>query len=76
MQSSAGEELSCQAPSSKEAALNALKRLAATSGTSSVGPTAVGSIKDIDSTDTLKTIAAAYVSAFSQDAKTYPYLVG
>lgn len=38
--------------------------------------TAVGSIKDIDSTDTLKAIAAAYLSAFTQDAKTYPYLVG
>ena len=37
---------------------------------------AVGSIKDIDSTDTLKAIAAAYLSAFTQNAKTYPYLVG
>ena len=58
------------------AALDALRRLAATSGTSSVGLTAVGSIKDIDSTDTLKAIAAAYLSAFTQNAKTYPYLVG
>lgn len=76
VQSSAGEELASQTPQSKEAALDALKRLAATSGTASVGPTAVGSIKDIDSTDTLKAIAAAYLSAFMQDAKTYPYLVG
>ncbi|GAA0229041.1 hypothetical protein GCM10009125_17540 [Castellaniella daejeonensis] len=76
VQSSAGEELASQTPQSKEAALDALKRLAATSGTASVGPTAVGSIKDIDSTDTLKAIAAAYLSAFTQDAKTYPYLVG
>jgi hypothetical protein len=53
-----------------------LKRLASTSATSSVGPTAVGGIKDIDSTDTLKAIAAAYLSAFTQNAKTYPYLVG
>ena len=59
-----------------EAALDALKRLASTSATSSVGPTAVGSIKEIDSTDTLKAIAAAYLSAFTQNAKTYPYLVG
>ena len=50
--------------------------LAATGGTSSVGPTAVGGIKDLDSTDTLKAIAAAYLSAFTQNAKTYPYLVG
>ena len=76
VQSSAGEELASHTPQSKEAALDALRRLAATSATSSVGPTAVGSIKDIDSTDTLKAIAAAYLSAFTQDAKTYPYLVG
>ena len=76
VQSRVGEELANQAPASKEAALDALKRFAATSGTSSVGPTAVGSIKDIDSTDTLKAIAAAYLSAFTQNAKTYPYLVG
>jgi hypothetical protein len=76
VRSSAGEELASQAPLSKETALDALKRLASTSATSSVGPTAVGSIKDIDSIDTLKAIAAAYLSAFSQNAKTYPYLVG
>ena len=76
VQSSEGEVLASQVPPSKEAALDALKRLAATSGTASVGPTAVGSIKDIDSTETLKAIAAAYLSAFTQDAKTYPYLVG
>lgn len=76
VQSSVGEELASQAPQSKEAALDALKRLAATGGTSSVGPTAVGGIKDLDSTDTLKAIAAAYLSAFTQNAKTYPYLVG
>lgn len=76
VQSSVGDELASQFPQSKEVALDALKRLAATVGTSSVGPTAVGSIKDIDSIDTLKAIAAAYLSAFTQDAKTYPYLVG
>lgn len=76
VQSSAGEDLANPAPKGKEAALDELKRLAATSSSSSVGPTAVGSIKDIDSTDTLKSIAAAYLSAFTQDAKTYPYLVG
>jgi hypothetical protein len=76
VQGGGGEELASQVAQSKEAALDALKRLAATSGTSSVGPIAVGSIKDIDSTDTLKAIAAAYLSAFNQNAKTYPYLVG
>lgn len=76
VQSSVGEELASRAPQSKEAALDALTRLAATSATSSVGPTAVGSI-DLDSTDTLKAIAAAYLLAFQLgSAKTYPYLVG
>jgi hypothetical protein len=36
----------------------------------------VGNIKDIDAAQTLKAIATAYSSAFNQDAKTYPYLVG
>ena len=76
MQSSVGEEFASQAPQIKEAALDALKRLAATSVTSSVGPTAVGSIKHLDSADFLKAVAGAYLSAFSQNAKTYPYLVG
>lgn len=76
VQSSAGAELTSQALLGEEAALDALQRLAAESATSSVGPTAVGSIKDIDSTDTLKAIAAAYLSAFTKNAKTYPYLVG
>lgn len=76
MQSSLGEELTSQVQQSKEAALDSLKRLAATSSTSSVGPTVVGSIKDIDSTDTLNAIAAAYLSAFMQNVKTYPYLAG
>lgn len=76
LQSNVGEELSKQVPQSKEVALDTLMRLAATQGTSSVGPTAVGSIKDLDSSGTLKAIAAAYLSAFTQNAKTYPYLVG
>lgn len=76
VQSSVGKELASQAPQNKEAALDALRRLAAASGTSSVGPTAVGSLKDLDSAETLKAIAGAYLSALSQNARTYPYLVG
>ena len=68
-----GEDLASQVPSSKEAALEALKRIAAPVSMSSVGPTAVGSLKDIDSPDTLKANAAAYLSAFTQDTKIYPY---
>ncbi len=76
IQSRVGEALASQAPQSQEAALEALKQLAASSGTSSVGPTAIGSIKDLDSSATLKAIAAAYRSAFTHNAKTYPYLPG
>lgn len=76
IQSGMGEELASQVPQNKDAALDALMLLAESSGNSSVGPTVVGSIRDIDCTDTLKAIAAAYLSAFTQDAKTYPYLVG
>lgn len=76
VQSSVGEELASLETQTKEAALDMLKRLAAMGATSSVGPTAVGSIKDLDSSDALKAIAGAYLSAFSLNAKTYPYLVG
>lgn len=67
--------LSEQAHRSKEVALEALQRLATPStGSLNVGPTAIGNIKDIDSSDTLRAIADAYLTAFSHNAKTYPYL--
>lgn len=75
VQSSAGEELAGQAPQSKEAALDSLKGLSGMNTPASVGPTVVGNIKELDSVDTLKSIAGSYLSAFSQNAKTYPYLV-
>ncbi|AEI78635.1 hypothetical protein CNE_1c33310 [Cupriavidus necator N-1] len=71
-----GEELASQAAQGKEATLDALRRLAATSTASGVGPTAVGCIKDLNSAATLQAIASAYLTAFSQSAKVYPYLVG
>lgn len=76
VQCSEGEDLASQFSQSKEAALDGLRRFSATSGNFIVGPTAVGSIKDLNSTDTLKVIAGAYLSAFTQSAQTYPYLVG
>lgn len=69
------EELANQVLQGKQAAFDALKLLAATDVTASVGPMVVGSIKDLDSAETQKVIAAAYLSAFTQNAKTYPYLV-
>ena len=70
-----GEEFVSRGPPSKEEALQALKQLAATSAPSSVGPKAIGSIKDLDSAKTLTAMAGAYLSAFSLNARTYPYLV-
>jgi len=62
--------------SSKDAAMISLGKLADGVSSKSVGPTAVGSIDELDSTKTAKAIAAAYLSAFTQNAKTYPYLLG
>ena len=76
VQSSVGEEIADKVPQNKDAALDALKRLAPEGNKSSEGPTAVGSIKDIDAPAVLNALAGAYFSAFSQNAKTYPYLVG
>jgi hypothetical protein len=60
---------------SKDEAVSTLRDLAEGVTVSTVGPIAIGNIRDLDSTSILKTIAAAYLSAFDQNAKTYPYLV-
>jgi hypothetical protein len=70
------DEFLLQEMRSMDTALGALKHLAGTVSGKSVGPTAIGKIGELDAPNTAKAIAAAYVSAFSQDAKTYPYLVG
>ncbi len=76
MQGSVGEDLANKLPKGKDAALNALKLLGLTSSKPSEGPTAVGNIENLDSADVLNAIAGTYLSAFSQNAKSYPYLVG
>jgi len=75
VQSDVGEEIAGKLPQDKTAALDALKRLAPEGEKSSEGPTAVGSVKDLDAPAVLNAIAGAYFSAFAQNAKTYPYLV-
>lgn len=75
-QSPMGEELAGQLPASKEAALDELRALARAGTLSCEGPIAVGDIKDMHSANVLQEIAGRYWSAFSQNAKTYPYLVG
>jgi hypothetical protein len=73
-QTMAGEKQVYQVPQSKEAALDALRHAAGLAPSFDAGPINIGSIADIESVDTLKTIAGAYLSAFSQGGKTYPYL--
>ena len=69
------EEVFGQATSEKDASLDTLQRLAATGRPASVGPIAIGSIKDLDSADALQAIAGGYFAAFSENTRTYPYLV-
>ena len=76
MQSSVGADLAKQAPQERETALATLKSLAVTISSVAVGPTAIGRIDQLSAGETLKSIAGAYFSAFTQNAKTYPYLVG
>ena len=75
LQSSAADGIVSQIPQSKEAALESLRRLAGTDAPTSVGPTAVGNLKELHSNDALTAIACAYWTAFSQATRTYPYLV-
>jgi hypothetical protein len=60
---------------SEDEAVSTLKDLAGGVTVSTVGPIAIGSIRDLDSASILRTMAAAYLSAFNQKARTYPYLV-
>jgi len=70
------DEFALQEMRSKDVALGALGNLAGAVPVTSVGPTAIGNIGDLESPNTVNAIAAAYLSAFSQNAKAYPYLVG
>src|SRR5512135_3141151 len=54
IQGSVGEALAAQAPEGKQAALDALRDLAGEVPSSSMGPTFVGSIKELNSTVALK----------------------
>ena len=74
LQSAAGEQLASCTIQTRAEALDALRQLAPKSTTFDAGPKAVGNIKDIGSVSVLNAIAGAYVSAFSNSTKTYPYL--
>lgn len=75
MLSKEGDEIAAKIPQDRDAALTALKAASANGAKLSEGPTAVGNIKELDSPAVLKAIASAYLSAFQQNARSYPYLV-
>lgn len=76
MLSQVGEELTSNFAFSKEAALDAVERLAVPQANFREGPAAVGRVEDIFSNDVLGSVAFSYLAAFKQDIKSYPYLVG
>lgn len=58
-----------------DSALSQLRDVAGAAVVNGVGPTAVGQIEAIQSAETIQLIAAAYLSAFTQGVRSYPYLV-
>ena len=75
MQSPNGENLTTSSPQTKEDALKAMAVLAPNAAKIAEGPKLIGGIDDIDSPNAIQLFAAAYLSAFQQNLKTYPYLV-
>lgn len=75
IQSPNGENQTTRSPHSKEDALNAMAVLAPNAAKLAEGPKLIGGIADIDSPNAIQLFAAAYLSAFKQNLKTYPYLV-
>ena len=59
----------------KASALESLEHMAAEKGIVKAGPNVIGSIKEIHSLSALKAIAGAYLCAFEENVKTYPYFL-
>ena len=76
VQTSIGSKIVNEFLQGKQTALELLNGLAGTTFPVSVGPTAVGSIGSLYAGEISKEIAGAYLTAFSQNIRTYPYLVG
>jgi hypothetical protein len=70
----ADDDLSIGASQSKETAIAALKRAAHVPALKSEGPTKVGSISDLGA-PSIQKVAEHYLTAFSNNIKTYPYFV-
>jgi hypothetical protein len=70
------DEIRREGMRSKDTALDILRDLGGNVSINNVGPTAIGNIDELNSPNTAKKFAAAYVSAFNQNVKIYPYLIG
>lgn len=74
MQGEIGQAIAARSTQSREAALEALHRLAAAGQRTGDGPIAVGTAAALESEQTLGAITAVYGSAFSRGLHAYPYL--
>lgn len=59
----------------KDQALRYLEGLAGMMTVQGVGPVAIGNVGDLGAPRSIETVAAAYLSAFQQGLRLYPYLV-
>jgi hypothetical protein len=57
----------------KDACLQVLQTVARGKGRQSVGPMAIGTVKDLLAADVWARVAGTYLAAFEGQTKTYPY---
>jgi hypothetical protein len=69
-----GLEALKSSPVKQTRALESLSRLAGKKPKSNIGPVLIGTIADLSSASVIKAIAGAYLTAFSEGHKAYPYL--
>ncbi|MEW5992802.1 MAG: BrxE family protein [Pseudomonadota bacterium] len=68
-----GESVASSALQGKDDALDTLKSLAGGSSSPAEGPIAIDSIGGLDSPSAIQAVAGAYLSAFMQNTRIYPY---
>ena len=76
LQSTVGAELYRKVPQDKQAAITSLGVVGGANPQAAMGPTAVGKVGQLSDPNTLRAIAGGYCSAFAQNARAYPYLLG
>jgi hypothetical protein len=69
------DDLICDAFKSKKNALESLKNLAGSNTMTGEGPVVVGKIEDLGSIKALQKTAVAYLMAFEENVKAYPYFM-